>query len=454
MPSTYRKITEAVATRYAAGDPSVGANTFIRDTVVAGYVIVIGRTRSTYAVEGRVGRAGRNVRIKIGTVGRLAENDARIQAKAEVAKLAAGRDPVSELRANRTSKRVASVTFGETLDDMANGDLQPLTMNDYRRSIATLGWRDRKIATVVDEVGKAYKSRGDRATSAGRIFRSVRSIWNYARAKHPTLPAFPSSELKRVRKKWATAPRRQRTIPDALLPRWRKQVAKLEREDVRDLVLLLHFTGLRIGEARALDVIHIDLAAGCFLVANPKNKQPIKLPITTQLAPILRRRIRAVGTGPLFPFGDVRKSHASVDAAPWSYHDLRRQFITASHRCGVDDLIARALTNHVVPDADSHAGYAIFEADVLRPHAQRVCNFLDALGKVQTRKRGSPPATAVDDPRAQRALLRRMAAAVVRTKMAAGESKASALATVAELIGIGEEGIKVRLYPRKSIPRI
>jgi integrase len=215
--------------------------------------------------------------------------------------------------------------------------------------------------------------------------RSVRSVWNFARGRHPSLPAWPSSELRKVRKRWATAPRKTRTIPDALLPAWRKQVAALERDDVRDFILLMHFTGMRVGEVRALDVAHVNIRTGIFLVADPKNGTPVELPIVRQVKPILRRRLEAVKEGPLFPFGDVRKSHASVDAAPWSYHDLRRQYVTAAHRAGIDDLIARRLTNHATPDDDAHAGYVVLDADGLRSHAQTVADWLVARGKAKAR---------------------------------------------------------------------
>lgn len=383
MPSTYASLTPTVERQYAKGHPAVAPNTFIRDTTIAGFAILVGRTKSSFVVEGRAGRTGRNVRVTLGTVGKLALDDARRLAKAEIAKLAAGADVVAELRAKRDARKVDALTFAAALDDLeAAGKVKASTMADYRRSIAALAWLDWRIGDVKPaDVRKAYEERIGTPTSAGRIMRSLRSVWNYARGKHPTLPAWPSDELRKVRKRWATAPRRTRVVPDALLPKWRRQVRALERDDVRDFILLMHYTGMRVGEVRALDADHVSLATGRFLVAEPKNGRPVELPIVKQVAPILRRRINAVDEGPLFPFGDVRKSHATVDATPWSYHDLRRQYVTAAHRCGIDDLIARRLTNHAVRDDDAHAGYVVLDADALRPFAQKVADWLDACGK-------------------------------------------------------------------------
>ena len=390
MPATYQRITQKLADSYTGGVPDVAPNTFIRDIALTGFGIAVQRTKSSYFVEGNVGRAGRNVRIVLGVVGRMALDDAICNAKATTAQLAAGNDPVKALRDERAAKRLDALTLNDALDEMEKSkQVKNSTLHDYRRSIDALGWLDRRIVDLADAVGPAYRERLATPTSAGRIMRSLRSVWNFARRDHPTLPAFPSPELKKARKKWSTAPRKQRIIPDALLPKWRKQVDALEREDVRDFILLMHYTGLRLGEARALEVQHVDQRAGYFVVADPKNGKPAQLPIVRQVAPILTRRIKAVKSGPLFPFGDVRKSHVSVDAAPWSYHDLRRQYVTAERRSGIDDLIARRLTNHASPDDDAHAGYAILNADALRTSAQTVADWLDQCGRKGRRKEKS-----------------------------------------------------------------
>jgi integrase len=394
MPSTYLRLTQALVDRYKAGDPIVKPNTFIRCAAIPGFGMHVQSTKSSFFVEGSVGRGGRNIRVVIGAVGKLPLDKAIAQAKKKISELAEGVDPVKALRAEHAASKVDKLTLREALSDLEGSRrIRASTLNDYTKAIKSLGWLDTRIVDLVDKVGPAYGDRVETPTSAARIMRSLRSVWNFARGKHPTLPPFPSVELKKIRKRWATAPRKQRVIPDALLPKWRKQVAALDREDVRDFILTLHLTGMRPIEARALTVEHVHLEAGSFFVADPKNHNPVDLPIVSQLAPIMRRRSKLVGKGALFPFGDVRKSHSTVNAAPWTYYDLRRQFITAAHRCGIDDLIARRLTNHVVPDDDSHAGYVVLNADALRPHAQRVADWLDALGKPPTKTRREKPTT-------------------------------------------------------------
>ena len=95
MPSTYLKITQALVDRYKAGDSIVGPNTFIRCAAVPGFGVHVQRTKSSYFVEGTAGRAGRNVRVVIGTLGKLPLDKAVAKAKAEIGTLAAGTDPLA-----------------------------------------------------------------------------------------------------------------------------------------------------------------------------------------------------------------------------------------------------------------------------------------------------------------------------------------------------------------------
>src|SRR5512147_1175405 len=101
MPATFRNITPRVVAELARGNVSAPANTFVRDAALPGFAIRVGRTKSSFVVEGRTGRSGRVVRYTLGTVGRLALDEARAQAKERVAELARGGDPVAALRAQR-----------------------------------------------------------------------------------------------------------------------------------------------------------------------------------------------------------------------------------------------------------------------------------------------------------------------------------------------------------------
>ena len=378
MPSVYRNITPRAVADLVAGKADTPPNSFVRDTALPGFAIRVGRTKSSYVIEGRSGRGGRVCRYTLGTVGRLALDEARAQAKERIAELARGADPVVVLRAERGM----AITASGALELLAQRRVKESTVADYRRSLAELGWLDRRLASITpQDVLAAYDARREHLTSAGRQFRSFRSVWNAAKGEHPALGECPTAALRNARRGWSATPRRQRTIADALLPAWRKQVAALKHEGVRDLLLFLHYTGARIGETRAMVVADVNLAAGWFTFPDPKMRVPVTIPLTKQTRAIIVRRLAATGgDGHLFPGYDVRKLHKAVDACEWSYHDLCRVFVGAARRLKVDSEIRRRLTNHR-PSGDAHDGYFVTDADTLRPDAQRLADYFDGLAR-------------------------------------------------------------------------
>jgi len=381
MPATYLSITQKTADRYAKGDPTAGPNTFVRDPGLAGFAILVGRTKSSFIVESRAGRYGRNVRVTLGHVGKLPLEDARRLAKAKIAELACGVDVVAEARAEARAKAAKSLTLDAALRNLLS-ERKLKSADDYIRSIEALGWGDKPLTSITAEMVRAKYGAMEGKTAAGRCMRVLRAIWNHARANGADIGDSPTKALRNVVKGWAIAPRRRRMIPDAIMPAWRKAVDGIKQEGMRDLCLFALFTGCRIGEARALTAADVSLQAGTFRIAAPKNKRPIELPIVEQLVPVLGRRLVAAPRGPIFT-QDLSRYwlKATFAVCPWSWHDLRRGYITAAHRAGTDPDVARALTNHIVSAGDSHGGYVVLSADAMRKDAQRVADFLDRLGR-------------------------------------------------------------------------
>jgi hypothetical protein len=59
MPSVYRNITPRAVADLVAGKSDTPPNSFVRDTALPGFAIRVGRTKSSYVIEGRSGRGGR-----------------------------------------------------------------------------------------------------------------------------------------------------------------------------------------------------------------------------------------------------------------------------------------------------------------------------------------------------------------------------------------------------------
>jgi len=377
MATEFRPITKPVVTRVLAG--KFPAGTFIRCTQLTGFAIRQYDNKASYVVEGRVGRSGQPKRFTLGAVGRLALDDAKAQALEHLGQFAKGVDPA--VKAKRS--QAADVTLSAALEDMlATRDYKASTIVDYRESLTPLDlWMKRPIASLTGKQLAARYNALPGHSGKARIFRVLRAVWHFAAdraaAEGANFPAFPGGALRAVRKNWASAPRKRRTVPDAAMPAWKRAVADV-REDVRDYILTLLYTGMRSIEARSLTVEDVNLGTMIVTLRDTKARKNIELPIVRQLAPALERRIKAVAEGLLFPFGDIRKQwKATTAVCPWSYHDLRRGYSTLASRLGVDPDIARALTGHVSKDA--HGDYVVPTADMLRGEAQRIADALDRL---------------------------------------------------------------------------
>lgn len=387
MPTRYLSITPAAVAKLVRGDPAAAPNTFVRDVSIPGFAVLIGRTKSSYVVEGRAGRYGRNVRMTLGTVGRLTLDDARIMAREKLAALARGEHVVEVARAAARAKAIKSLTLSDALRNLlAARALRERTRKDYIDAVdrELVEWKDRPLSEITTEMVTKRWSSIPGKTSAARAMRIFRAVWNHAKANGADLGEPPTRILKSVSKGWAIAPRRRRLIADGIMPAWRKAVDGMENEGMRDLVLFMLFTGARISEARALTAADVNLRAGTFRIQAPKNKRPVDLPIVKQLVPVLERRLAAAPHGPIFT--QDRSSYwlkPTLEVCQWSWHDLRRGYITAAHRVGIDPDVARALTNHVVAASDAHGGYVVLSADAMRADAQKVADFIDRLGRAR-----------------------------------------------------------------------
>ncbi len=156
----------------------------------------------------------------------------------------------------------------------------------------------------------------------------------------------------------------------------------------RDLLRLVLFSGLRLGEATALSWDEVDLQARVIHIprTRTKNRKRLDLPLSDFLHDLLvDRRGLALGEW-VFP-ANSRSGHvvdlklpcgqvAKTFGRKISAHDLRRTFITVAARCDITTYLQKTLVNH--KDKDVHADYIIFTAEDLRPAMQQVTDRLKA----------------------------------------------------------------------------
>ena len=157
-------------------------------------------------------------------------------------------------------------------------------------------------------------------------------------------------------------------------------------------------TGMRLNEVLPLRWRCVDLAELVFRVEETKMGAPLELPITRQLATILKRRLADGGAAPgtsgdwVFPsilpgalghIADLSHLYGRIGEAGGTrfwYHGLRNVFITVAER---DLLLPHALTRRLVnhaPPNDVTEGYAAdWTIGQLREPAQRIADRIEAL---------------------------------------------------------------------------
>ena len=188
------------------------------------------------------------------------------------------------------------------------------TRRQYERHIRLLGrWlRASARATVVGEithqvlaeflVSPEARDRPDgrpkKATATNALRSSLRTFFAYAHAAGLT-PTNPARLIRRAR----CAPAPPRGLSRAEQTRL---VAALEHADSdaeqRDRVLfgLMLGTGIRIGEALAIDVEDVDLERGELFLMSTKGDRPRTVILNSRAAVLLETHIRGRASGPVF----------------------------------------------------------------------------------------------------------------------------------------------------------
>ena len=193
-------------------------------------------------------------------------------------------------------------------------------------------------------------------------------------------------------------PARRRTIPppSEILPCWRRGIDSVPVTAVRDMVWFGLFTGLRRSEVSGLRWEDVFTADNCFRIEENKSARALDLPVSRQVAGILRRRRQTarkwahmhsewVFPGPTrrVPYRHVNAwyPHISrVGGAKFWFHACRNCFITVAVRdLMLPDSLVKRLVNHA-PSRDVTEGYAAdWTLEQLRQGSQQIADRIEWL---------------------------------------------------------------------------
>lgn len=362
------KLTDAIVCRlpYAASGQYV-----VRDAVVPGFFVVVGKKARTWTVQGdlRRGRERNSIRVSMGRCDEVSVRDARAQASDMLDRIRAGKDP------RDPSRRIGGATLQSGLDayikvmhkkgrsprsiegvvDLATRLLKPW----LEERLVDLG-RDRR--RVIERHDIITTKHGPYA--ANQAMRALRAIYNEAMRVDPDLPANPVRAVTFNREH-----RRSTAMAPDDLAGWWKQLSALSNPIRQEFHLFTLLSGSRPDALRKARWEHVDVRRRVLHIPNPKGgaRRAFDIPLSK---PMLRSlwRVRRAGRqlhphasqdwifASASPAGHiVEHKECRKKLAKWG-GDLRQTFRTMAAVVGIDPLSSRLLMNHTV-DRDVHDGY-------------------------------------------------------------------------------------------------
>lgn len=386
----------------ASGKPVTQA--FLWDSETRGFgVRVTPDGKRTFIVQGRV--HGKELRRTVGLYGVETVDQARDNAREQLRGMRIGIDP----RAVAKEKAAQTVTVRAVADAyMRDRPLKESSKAEIERHVTTTfeSWLNKPVATITREaVTKRFneiRSHGLRGKAgapaqANQAFAILRALFNYAireYRKPDGTPVIPDNPVEVLHKKWTPIQPRKTRIPDAkvgavwsMLQKGREVAYNRDTLASIDLVTFLLLTGARIGEASALTWDRVNLEEGWWHIPDPKNSNPVWLPLSEQARELLTTRQRVKGSpfvfaswgkcGHLRDPRDTMKNVSEVAGLHLSPHDLRRTFTTIGiASCGIDLFKVELLTNHIPKSVTERHYLETSYLQYLMPEAQRIADWI------------------------------------------------------------------------------
>ena len=249
-------------------------------------------------------------------------------------------------------------------------DLKPRSREDIERHINSnfSTWADRVAIEITrDKVATRFGELTERsAAQANQAFRILRSILNYARAAYrpddkPMLVENPVSILSDA-KLWNRVRARSGCIPtDRIGVVW--NVLQLLREapeqttisrTLADTVCFFVLTGARWSEAAQLTWDRVNLEEKWWYLPDPKNRNPVKFPLSHLAREILEDRPRKdqyvfparSKDGHVTDSRGLLKKVSQAANVHLTAHDMRRTFRAIAGECQIELWKAKLLMNH------------------------------------------------------------------------------------------------------------
>lgn len=383
---------------------------FLWDGEIKGFgVRVTVENKRTYIVQSRV--HGKEVRSTVGPHGVFSVDQARDAAREILRTMRQGVDP----RQARKAEAAAKITLREIADGYKmDRPLKDSSKKEIERHVTTTfkAWLNQPISSITREaVSKRFnemKTKGlhgkaPAPSQANQGFAILRALINYANREHRKLdgsPLFAENPVEILHKKWVPLKARTTRIQNGKVgPVWNMLWAQRSASQARDvlasvdLVLFLMLTGARISEATCLTWDRVNLEECWWHLPDPKNSNPVWLPLSSEAVELLKTRERVEGSP--FVFSSWGKSGHIIDPRETmrklsvtagenlSPHDLRRTFTTiGAASCKIDLHRVELLTNHVPKGVTARHYLETSRLDYLLPEVQQIADWIVGQGRL------------------------------------------------------------------------
>lgn len=383
-----------------------------------------------FITQGRVRGTEAEVRLTIGSYGAWTVDEARRRADMYRHQFEDGIDPREARRQDEAEK----VTLRQVADlYMArDGKMRESTKAEMNRHVDKVfaAFRDRPIASIREQdVRKRHKEMcasgldGRPAPGQAQIsLVSLRTLVNFANRRFKRADGsllIPHNPVHAMKDDWKEFEPRTRHVELNRVGEVWNRLGEL-RASARDasalagvdLVRFLMLTGARKSEGGSLrwEQVHFeDDAAQCWWhLPNPKNGNPVWLPLSTQAVALLKQRPRdKLPDGSECPFvfasnskcGYITDTRAPVDqigkiddvasdgSGAISPHDLRRTLVTTGFSaCGIDLFKLELLTNHIPQGVTARHYLQTSRLQYLHPEIQRIGDWIEDQARIAMAK--------------------------------------------------------------------